>query len=146
MKARRIERERQKLQELGKYTISIMNQDDALIRLTSGYNVRIKFGDHYPFKKPEIFIDGKEYSDFLVIKKNKNTRELLKKMFNEKCCFVCSSLACPENWNTCMTVEKILVDIEHKTRMKEQMMVEIEVEKIKTKGLIPQHINITDYV
>jgi len=100
----------------------------------------------YPFRSPKIFIDGIPYSQFL---QNMFMAESFKKLYinlTNRCCCVCSSFACTDNWNACNTINHIIEEIEKFIHLKKKLMIMITIKNIQQKYNIPDEISIQSFL
>lgn len=121
-KERRLEKEKLKIESEG-YEIMSFDQEECRICLkTFDKIVTVRFGEHYPFYSPEIFIDDLPYHETMYL-----TPEQIK-IFHQtnpkECCLICSSLACKNNWNVCKSILHILQDVEQKLNQKEVVYID----------------------
>jgi hypothetical protein len=127
------------------YSIIIDSEIKFHVLLPNIGKITFEISSCYPFKIPIILINGEKYESFLLLKSNK-LRSIYNKLYNNKCCMLCSSYICSSNWYPGIKIENILNEI---IKMK-NIMIKCNkyylLEEIKQKNKIPIEINILSYL
>ena len=147
-KTRRITNELFKFEHDGisqKLNCYLVNHDESEMRFVRFLpqefliNIVLNFSDMYPWKPPQININGHNYIKLLQI-----TEHWKLKYINSRC-LCCSSLMCISNWTPFKTISDILTEVCGNLDLKLKFNEIIHVKKIKNKYLIDD-IPIEDYL
>lgn len=90
----------------------------------------------YPFKAPEIYVNGYKYYEFLRINSDLE-RDMVKKMTGIEC-FKCCSFACKTNWSPLNTIKNVIDEIDNVYKIRKNILNKIIADKIKHKYLLPE--------
>ena len=98
----------------------------------------------YPFKKPNVMINGRDYirsiRDF-----RRRFDKTCKKLLNV-CCMVCNSQLCDHNWNVSITMKMIINEVIENQTKKQKMINHILIKSIKQNNNIPMEIDILSFL
>ena len=147
-KTRRITNELFKFEHNGvsqKLNCYLVNHDESNMRFVRFLpqefliNIVLKYPNDYPWKPPQININGYNYIRLLQI-----TQQWKLKYINSRC-LCCSSLMCISNWTPFKTIADILTEVCNNLDLKLKFNEIIHVKKIKNKYL-NNDIPIEDYL
>jgi hypothetical protein len=99
-------------------------------------NIHYSFiiGNDYPFKCPDIIINGTNNQTFMKLYVDRHIPFL--KQWKGIECFCCQSLFCSENWGPIISFKQIINEIEKVIQIKGGLVILILIEKIKKQYLI----------
>ena len=139
-KTRRLTKELEKYesemlaQKLECYLVNHSNNTLCFIKFTPQdflININLKYTQEYPWKPPQITVNGHAYMRLLQIGE---TWKL--KYINSKC-LCCSSLMCIGNWSPTKDISNILTEVSNNLYLKLKFNELRHVKKIKYKYLNP---------
>ena len=100
---RRMQREMQtfrnnypEYEELYEYDYESLTNTHELIILIDNHRLKIKMGQYFPFKAPQVFINDNYYRDMLVFR-TEYFQNILK--INGYQCLCCTSILCTSKWS-----------------------------------------------
>ena len=117
--SRRLKKELPKIKE--KYDvkdieISELQCEKYKTSLILNNNIVIKLSDEYPFKRPLLIINGKNYLDMLYTRSQYLNNEI-KILKGVECCLSCESILCGNNWCVSYTLMKVLQEYEENKKL-----------------------------
>jgi ubiquitin-protein ligase len=90
--------------------------------------------DNYPFKPPNLLINGISYKEFLINNSSKY-RNIIKKVSGLQC-LCCDNILCSDRWSPSITLIKIINEVNLFRTYKKCIINKIMADKIKNKYLI----------
>ena len=117
--SRRLKKELPKIKE--KYDVKDVSISESQFEkyktsLTLNNNIVIKLSDEYPFRKPLLIINGKNYLDMLRTTSPYINNEI-KILKGVECCLSCESVLCGNNWCVSYTLMKVLQEYEDNKKL-----------------------------
>ena len=88
----------------------------------------------YPFHSPRFHFNDEPYSHYLRIPSQRFSEHL--KMFTNKSCLCCSSLACKYNWSPAINLYNFIDELNKIRQYKRNIVHKILADKVKDKYLI----------
>jgi ubiquitin-protein ligase len=89
--------------------------------------IEILFPDQFPFRKPQIHLNGKIYHDMLYL----NTSYFKNYLNNMGIkCLCCQSIMCTRNWIPCRRIIEILDEVTNNKKLVREMIYTYYLEKI----------------
>lgn len=139
---RRLQNEAKKLSMI--YNNVKLDSDTLTVIVKDIGIVTIKATPHYPFRKPDIFINSVPYKTFIKCE-SKRFNDILYNVFKQ-CCLQCHSFECDSRWYAGITIEMIIEEIRQIKRLKQDIGHYILLESIKERHNMPQEIPIFDFL
>ena len=93
-------------------------------------------GRGYPFRPPAICYQDKPYIEFLKTKFFSKESKIAFEKVTGMNCFCCSSITCHTNWGPCITMDRIIKEIQLFKTKKRNIINKLMADKIKYKYLI----------
>ena len=107
------------------------------------YSYMFELYNHYPFKPPRIFLNGRPYIDLL--KMNGDYEKNMVKKVKGQDCLCCYSVNCAENWTPAINLNVIIDEIKRTLQFKRDVINSLLGQKIEQKYNIP-HGCISSYL
>jgi ubiquitin-protein ligase len=85
--------------------------------------------NEYPFKPPNMIINGKDYTSLMKIT-NREKLNVLKSLTN-KSCLCCNTITCYDNWSPALTFIDIISEIKNNLKLIDKILLQISFNKFK---------------
>lgn len=101
--------------------------------------------DDYPFRPPKIFVNKIDYSSFLQKMFPKRYDNLYYRLCG-RCCVICTSFACADNWHCSVTFKHIINEFERFILLKKQMVTIYLLEQVMNRFGVPPELPILSFL
>jgi hypothetical protein len=128
---RRIEKEILELGDRYGDVLTYQNGDKKEI-IMRNKSIILKGG--YPFEMPELYINGKEYLEYIQIK-SERINNILETQFKLSC-LCCSSLLCKNNWHPKNRLQDLMAEIDNLNITKQKIKNILYLDILRTKNNI----------
>jgi ubiquitin-protein ligase len=137
VRRRRLSAELKKIVNKFESLILLFNTDlDLLVLTIIDNNITPQFNtvsfvlpNDYPFKPPNVIINGKNYTSFLKFTSREKLNVL--KSLTNKGCLCCSTITCSDNWSPALTFIDIISEINNNFKLIDKILLQISFNKFK---------------